>query len=144
MDVDMLRVRLGTAQSWEKRCDAWWLEDQNLDVESMARLMIELQARLATITAIPVSQEECRVAYHWDLDGQLLTLATTTHEGSVPSIAAICPAAEWIEREIHDYFDVHLMGREDLPPLVLRRQRLPHPAAPALRQPMPPRRPAVS
>lgn len=120
MDLQALRGRLGTAQPWMERSDGWWLEDSNLDVGGMARVMAEAQARLATITATPLAHDECRLAYHWDWQGRLVTFVTTTHEGSIPSIAAICPAAEWIEREIHDYYAVHLMGRDDPPPLVLR------------------------
>jgi Ni,Fe-hydrogenase III component G len=120
MDVESIRTRLGISQAWEKRDDGWWLVDPNLDVEGMARLMAEAEARLVTITARPAPDGECRLAYHWDLEGELLTFVTMTHEGSVPSIAAICPAADWIEREVHDYFATDFMGREDLRPLVLR------------------------
>ncbi len=120
MDLEILRARLGITQPWEKRAGDWWLEDAQLDVVSMARLMVESKTRLVTITAAALSKDECRLAFHWDVDGLLLTFATTTHAGSVESIAAICPAAEWIEREIHDYFDVHYSGRDDLAPLVLR------------------------
>jgi hypothetical protein len=74
-----------------------------------------------TITARPAPGGECRLAYHWDLEGELLNLITSTHQGTIHSIATICPAANWIEREIHDYFAVDFVGREDkLDPLVLR------------------------
>ncbi len=120
MELESLRTRLGIAQAWDKRADGVWLESEDLDVEEMARCMCEAEARLATITAIPLSQEECRLAYHWDLEGQLLTFVTITRQGHIPSIAAICPAAEWVEREVHDYFRVQLTGRDTPPPLVLR------------------------
>jgi hypothetical protein len=120
MDVESIRARLGTGQPWEKRTDGWWLADPDLDVEGMARLMAEAEARLVTITARPAPGGECRLAYHWDLAGELLTFVTTTHEGSALSIAAISPAADWIEREVHDYFAVDFIGRENQNPLVLR------------------------
>jgi hypothetical protein len=92
----------------------------------MAALMVDQAARLVTITARPAPGGECRLAYHWDLTGQLLSLVTSTHDGVIPSIAAVCPAANWIEREIHDYFAVDFIGREDgLDPLVLRPGDLP-------------------
>lgn len=120
MNVELIRTQLGTSQPWAERSDGLWLVDPHLDVEGMARLMVETQARLVTITGRPAPGGECRLAYHWDLEGQLLTLVTTTHEGSVHTIAPLCPAADWIEREIHDYFAVDFIGRKDLDPLVLR------------------------
>jgi hypothetical protein len=120
MNAEMLRAQLGAAQSWEQRDDGWWLVAPTLDVTGMAQRLIEAEARLVTITARPAPDGECRLAYHWDVQGELLTLVTLTHEGSVRSIAPICPAADWIEREIHDYFAVDFIGREELPPLVLR------------------------
>lgn len=122
MNIESLRIRLGTIQTWEKRDDGWWLVDPELKVEEMARLMVEIEARLVTITARPAPDGECRLAYHWDLAGELLTLVTSSHQGAIPSIAAICPAAGWIEREIHDYFALDFIGRTDLQPLVLRPQ----------------------
>jgi len=120
MNAEIIRTQLGTQQPWEKRADGQWLVDPLLDVETMARLMVETEVRLVTITARPALNGECRLAYHWDLEGQLLTLVTSTHEGSVHSIATICPAADWIEREIHDYFAVDFIGRENPDPLILR------------------------
>jgi Ni,Fe-hydrogenase III component G len=120
MDLETLRTQLGHHQPWEKREDGWWLVDPRLDVQGMADLLVQAEARLVTITARPAPGGECRLAYHWDVQGELHTLVTTTHEGSVASIVAICPAADWIEREIHDYFAVDFLGRQDLRPLVLR------------------------
>lgn len=120
MNAETLRAQLSAAQAWEQRDDGWWLIDSNLDVAGMAHRLVEAGARLVTITARPAPDGECRLAYHWDVQGELLIPVTLTHEGSVQSIAAICPAADWIEREIHDYFAVDFIGREDLPPLVLR------------------------
>lgn len=120
MNAEDIRERLASGRPWERRADGWWLEAPELDVEGMARLMVEAQGRLVTITGSRGAVEECRLLYHWDLDGELLTLATVTRRGSIPGIAALCPAADWIEREIHDYFAVSFSGREELRPLVLR------------------------
>jgi Ni,Fe-hydrogenase III large subunit len=38
----------------------------------------------------------------------------------VASIAAVCPAADWVEREVRDYYGLDFMGRDDTPPLMLR------------------------
>jgi NADH:ubiquinone oxidoreductase subunit C len=120
MDIEALVAQVRTARRGEQRADGWWLEDPDLDVEAMSRAMVASQCRLATITAIPDAEDEYRLAYHWDCAGRLLTFVTLTHAQSIPSIAALCPAADWIEREIHDYFAISFSGREGIPPLVLR------------------------
>jgi NADH:ubiquinone oxidoreductase subunit C len=60
------------------------------------------------------------LAYHWDIGGIVHTLITTTRHARIASISPICPAANWIEREIHDYFGVRFDDHGDLSPLVLR------------------------
>lgn len=120
-----IRAQINSEQPWERRPDGWWLVDSDLDVPSMARQLLDGEARLVTITARPAPQGECRMVYHWDVAGELLSCVTTTREGRIESIAAICPAADWIEREIHDYFAVDFAGRDDLEPLVLRQDDRP-------------------
>jgi NADH:ubiquinone oxidoreductase subunit C len=107
-----------------KKSEAWWLETPSLYVEKMARVMVETGARLVTVTASRARENEFRVIYHWDLQGRLLNFVTITNRATLPSIASICPAADWIEREIHDYFAVNFTGRE-LPTLVLSEQDRP-------------------
>lgn len=109
---------------WEKRSDGRWLESRDMDAEKMAHLMTEAKARLVTITAYEVSKGEFRIIYHWDLEGQMLNMGTMTNQGSIPSIAAIHPASDWIEREIHDCFAVRFIGRES-PPLLLNSEDSP-------------------
>ena len=121
MDLEEIRERLGNGKVWVNKSEARWLENPNLDVEKMARLMVETGARLVTVTASRTQGDEFHMIYHWDLQGQLLNFVTITHQAVLPSIASICPAADWIEREIHDYFAVNFSGRE-LPTLVLSEQ----------------------
>ena len=121
MDIEEIRERLGNMEAWVNKSEAWWLETTSLDVEKMARLMVETGARLVTVTASRAREDEFRVIYHWDLQGRLLNFATTTHLTTITSITSICPAADWIEREIHDYFAINFAGRE-LPTLVLSEQ----------------------
>ncbi len=120
MDVECLRQELGIIKSWEIHGAGLWVEDSHLDVESLARWMGKHHGRFVTLTARPFPGGECRLDYHWDLEGQLLSLTTITHEGSIPSIAALCPAADWVEREVHDYFAIDFMGRDETRPLMLR------------------------
>ncbi len=121
MDLEKIRKQLGQGTIWDQKPEGWWLEDFDLDVEKMAHLLVEAGARLATISASSLPTGECRLIYHWDMEGNLLNLITVTRQGSLSSIAPICPAADWIEREIHDYYAVNFAGRE-LPPLVLSGQ----------------------
>jgi NADH:ubiquinone oxidoreductase subunit C len=124
MDIEEIRERLGNMEAWVNKSEAWWLETTSLDVEKMARVMVETGARLVTVTASRASEVEFRVIYHWDLQGRLLNFVTITNRATLPSITSICPAADWIEREIHDYFAVNFAGRE-LPTLVLSEQDRP-------------------
>ncbi len=124
MDIKGIYSQIGSGKPLKQSTDGWWLEDPDLNVERMAQVFTKAGARLVTMTAIPVSDLECRVAYHWDLKNQLVNFITSTRKGSLPSIADVCPAANWIEREIHDYFAVNFSGRE-MPPLVLRKNDLP-------------------
>ena len=120
MDVETIRDRLGTDQKLQKRGEGWWLHDPQLDVVAMAKLMVEAKARLATMTACIRDEGSQIMTYHWDLKGCLFNLSTKiTDDMGIPSIAEICPAADWIEREIHDYFAINFIGREDLPRLLL-------------------------
>lgn len=121
MDLEEIRGCLGNREVWVNKSQAWWLENPKLDVEKMARLMVEIGARLVTVTASRASAGEYRMIYHWDFQGQLLNCATITSQATLPSITRLCPVADWIEREIHDYFAVNFAGRE-LPTLVLSGQ----------------------
>jgi hypothetical protein len=38
----------------------------------------------------------------------------------VASLVAICPAADWVEREVRDYYGLEFAGRDVTPPLMLR------------------------
>ena len=119
MDIAEILARFAPGKEPERRDGALWLEEPGLDVNKMALALVEAGARFVTMTAIPVDGVECRVAYHWDLDGLLLNMIASTRQGKIPGIAGVCPAADWIEREIHDYFGVDFAGR-DMAPLVLR------------------------
>jgi len=120
MDFERLCRLLGIDQSLSKREDGLWVDDLDLDIELMAHQMSDSGARLVTITALPGSESETRLIYHWDIEGTLFNIGTLTRHGSIPSIASTYPGADWIEREVHDYFAVTFIGREDTPPIVLR------------------------
>jgi NADH-quinone oxidoreductase subunit C len=120
MDFERLRTLLGIDQPLSKREDGLWVDDLDLDIELMAHQMADAGARLVTITALPGTEGEIRLIYHWDIEGTLLNLGSLTRNGRMPSIASTCPGADWIEREVRDYFAVTFTGREETTPIVLR------------------------
>jgi hypothetical protein len=116
--IEQILSLIRPGKSWEEKSGGLWLEDPDLDVENMARVMVKAGARLVTVSASPPDTGEFRLIYHWDMDGNLLNCVTLTSQGALPAIAGTCPAADWIEQEIHDYYAVSFTGR-DLPSLML-------------------------
>ena len=119
--IEDILISMGAGKSWEKKPEGRWLEDPCLDVEKMALVMVKAGARLVTVSALSLDTGEFRLIYHWDLEGNLLNCVTLTRQGALPGIARICPAADWIEREIYDYYAINFTGR-DLTPLMLNEQ----------------------
>jgi hypothetical protein len=119
MNIEEIRQILGIEGTPIEKADGIWWHSLGLEVRRMAQYLVQAEARLITITALAADEAECRLIYHWDCQGNLWHLSTLTQGKTIDSIAAICPAADWIEREIHDLFAVVFNGRET-PPLVLR------------------------
>ena len=93
------------------------------DVPEVCRLLFkDLQARfqVATGTDTPSAIE---VLYHWALDGLgcLITLRTrlSRQEPEIESITPLCPAAEWIEREMWELLGIQFRNHPDLRHLLL-------------------------
>ena len=116
--LDALAERLGAETGWSEAGGARWLDVAPAKLRALTQAMNEVQARLVTITASELA-DGLRLDYHWDLDGQLLGFRLEARERSVASIFDLCPAADWIEREIHDAYAVEFTGRV-LEPLLLR------------------------
>jgi hypothetical protein len=125
MNVERIFSLLQTNRPWSQKQDGYWLDDPDLDIEGMSLRLMDLGARLVTITAMTAADGETRLVYHWDIEGTLFNLGTLTRDGKLPSISPNCPAADWIEREVNDYFAVVFTGRENLVPLVLRKSDRP-------------------
>lgn len=106
------------------RPDGYWLEATSLDPSQAAHLMLEAGARLSTMTAIACDDGETWVIYHYLLQETPLNLRTLTRGGRLPSIAGLLPAANWIEREIHDLYAVQFDGHPD-PRRLVRPPELP-------------------
>ena len=119
MNIEDIRQTLGIEGTPIEKADGIWWHCPGLEVCRMAQVFVQMEARLITITALLAGEAECRLIYHWDCQGNLWHLSTLTQGKTIDSIAAVCPAADWIEREVHDLFAVVFNGRET-PPLVLR------------------------
>jgi hypothetical protein len=118
--IDTIPAELGISESWEQKGGSNWLAPATLSVRKLAKLMNARKARFITITATELPEHGgILVDYHWDLDGQLLTFELPVENNQVDSIYDLCEAADWIEREVHEYFAINFIGRE-YEPLLLR------------------------
>ena len=93
-------------------------------VPETARLLSgDLQARFQTASGVdgPV---EIEILYHWALDRIGLVVSLRTHidrdRPEMASITPICPAAEWIEREMWELLGITFRDHPDLRHLVLQ------------------------
>jgi len=101
-------------------------------VVAVAQAMFALDgARLATATGLDV-RDGIDVLYHWIVEprpggegptkaGVVVTLKALARRPdlSLDSIANVIPAANWIEREMHDLLGVNFRGHPDMRRLVL-------------------------
>jgi Ni,Fe-hydrogenase III component G len=92
-------------------------------VVEASRLMFgEIGARLQIATGID-TPAGIEVMYHWALDSEdcLVTLRVVVgHEApALESIAVLCPAAEWIEREMWELLGIEFRGHPDMRHLLL-------------------------
>lgn len=93
-------------------------------IPDTARLLFnDLGARLQTASGVD-APGEMEILYHWALDRiGLLAVCRTRIDRERPEIAsitAICPAAEWIEREMWELLGISFPGHPDLRHLLLQ------------------------
>jgi Ni,Fe-hydrogenase III component G len=85
-------------------------------------ILDEYAARFQIATGVD-TPEGIEVMYHWALDDKDLVItfrAVLPHdEPRVDSIAPICPAAEWIEREMWELLGIEFKGHPDMRHLLL-------------------------
>ena len=118
--LEVVAEQLGVVAPWIERGGAYWLDPGNLNPRQLAAQMHLLRARFVTITAYELpAHEGFRLEYHWDLDGRLLGFPVRISGTSIESIADLCEAADWIEREIHEEYNIDFIGRK-YEPLLLR------------------------
>ncbi|NIP87203.1 MAG: hypothetical protein GTO03_17240 [Planctomycetales bacterium] len=93
-------------------------------IPETARLLYDtLQARLQTAAGVDAPQQ-IEILYHWAFDplGLIVTVRTRVdrQQPQIASITPICPAAEWIEREMWELLGISFEGHPDLRHLLLQ------------------------
>lgn len=92
-------------------------------VPSATRLMFsDLGARLQIASGVD-TPTAIEILYHWAFDAADLVVTLRTHvprdRPEIDSIAPICKAAEWIEREMWELLGITFRGHPDLRHLLL-------------------------
>ncbi len=94
---------------------AWCVLDDKEDLLPVARFLVEESARLSTITAYSTEKAKrtgnFEIAYHFDLDGDTLTV--TVHfppDGEVDSLTSLFANADWPEREMAELYGIKMKG----------------------------------
>ncbi len=92
-------------------------------IKDASLLMInEFKARFQIATGVD-TEAGFEVMYHWALDDDdfVVTIRVVLEHAApqVDSIALVCPAAEWIEREMWELLGIEFTGHPDMRHLLL-------------------------
>ena len=123
--LESIPQKLGSAETWMEKGGVHWLNPGELSVRELCIEMIAAHARFITITAYELPKDEgIRMEYHWDLMGTLLGFpfllkAEPGENPKIESIFDLTEAVEWIERELHEEYEIEFTGRE-YEPLLMR------------------------
>ncbi len=118
--VETIPEVLDAAEPYIEQNGVYWFHCEGLNVRDLARAMNAVQARFVTITAYQLPKDEgFRLEYHWDLAGRLLGFTFNLAGNSIDSIYDLSEAVDWIEREVHEGFNIDFIGRE-YEPLLLK------------------------
>jgi NADH:ubiquinone oxidoreductase subunit C len=118
-DLASIPQKLGIDAQFEARNGAQWLNVTGVGVRTLAETMNAIGARFVTITSYELpTGEGFRLEYHWDFNGTLLGF-TFDIQTEIDSIFDLCPAVDWIEREIYEGYAIQFAGRP-YQPLMLR------------------------
>jgi len=123
--LDTLPQKLGSTETWVEKGGVHWLSPGALSVRELCMEMNACRARFVTITTYQLPKDEgMRLEYHWDLAGTLLgfpfILAGDSPQGlKIESIYDLTEAVDWIEREIHEQYEIEFIGRV-YEPLLMR------------------------
>ena len=113
-DLEMLLSKLANSTKVIHASDGLWMDAPKLDVVQMGASLLELGARLSTMTAIALEDGETELIYHFVAGSMALNIKVRTQKNTIPSITPITPSANWIEREIHDLYAVEFIGHPHL------------------------------
>jgi hypothetical protein len=125
IDLVSIQQKLGVEAAFEPRSGAQWLNVAGIGVRTLAETMTAIGARFVTITAYQLPKDEgFRLEYHWDMEGTLLGFTFDLIDKKIDSIFDLCPAVDWIEREIYEGYAIEFVGRP-YEPLLLREGVMP-------------------
>lgn len=120
-----IKKRLGNkiVQWQEKSPKRYYIEVAPVDIPETTRYIFrELGARFQIATAID-TPSAIEVLYHWAFDSNYFVVTVKTklnrENPEVESVAWICPATEWIEREMWELLGVNFKHHPDLRHLLL-------------------------
>lgn len=117
-DLQARLCGLPGATRFEYARGEWWMDAPDLDVLALAKALSALGARLATMTGAALVEGETAIVYHYVIQRQVLNLKTRTQGNAQLSLTPLLPAANWIEREIHDLFGTEFHGHPRLTRLI--------------------------
>jgi hypothetical protein len=123
--LESLPQKLGSAEAWVEKGGVRWLNSGELSVRELCMEMKAARARFITITAYQLPKDEgIRMEYHWDLEGTLLGFpfllkAEPGENPKIESIFDLTESVDWIEREIHEEYEIEFTGRV-YEPLLMR------------------------
>jgi hypothetical protein len=123
--LESLPQKLGSAEAWVEKGGVRWLNSGELSVRELCMEMKVARARFITITAYQLPKDEgIRMEYHWDLEGTLLGFpfllkAEPGENPKIESIFDLTESVDWIEREIHEEYEIEFTGRV-YEPLLMR------------------------
>lgn len=105
---------LADSGKFTRASDGLWMNAPQLDVSCLAALLLDLEARLSTITGTALDDGETELIYHFIVGSTPLNVKVQTKNNTILSITPLMPSADWIEREIHDLYAVDFLGHPQL------------------------------
>jgi hypothetical protein len=119
-NFETILQKLGIGEGWEYKGGTWIITTDTANARPAAHIMVANGARLATVSSFEREDGEVLLDYHWSLNGTLVTIEIPTKDKQISTITDIFPGADWVEREIHDYWLVEFPDRADTKRLVTR------------------------
>jgi NADH-quinone oxidoreductase subunit C len=109
------RYTLETRTNRKGVATAWCRLTSSDDLLAVAEALKQASARLSTVTAtLPDRAREAHchdIAYHFDLDGDTLTVTVRIPlEGEVDSLSPLFRTADWNEREFMELYNIKVRG----------------------------------